>query len=68
MFDKKRLRNYGLWIAVIALLLDIGVYTGIIPSGDDEALMTFGQRVLEVLVFLGILSNPTRPGGKGFNL
>jgi len=68
MFEKKRFRNYGLWVAVIALLLDVGIYTGIVPASESETLMSFAQRALEVLVLLGIISNPTKPDGKGFNL
>lgn len=66
--QKKRLRNYGLWLAVIALFIDLGIYAGIIPASESGAITAFAQRGLEVLVLLGIISNPTKPDGKGFNL
>ncbi|MCI3922474.1 hypothetical protein MO973_19775 [Paenibacillus sp. TRM 82003] len=68
MFDKKRLGNYGLWVAVTALLIDLAIYSGLIPLSQEETITMFIQRTLEILITLGILSNPTNPNGKGFNL
>lgn len=68
MVDKKRFRNYGLWLAVSALFVDLAIYAGIIPASESQAITAFAQRGLEVLVLLGIISNPTNPNGKGFNL
>lgn len=68
MFNKKRLRNYGLWVAVIALVIDVLIYTGVVPTSESETLIGFAQRGLELLVLLGIVSNPTKPDGGGFNL
>lgn len=68
MFNKKRLRNYGLWVAVIALGTDVLIYTNVIPAAESETVTGFAQRGLELLVLLGIVSNPTKPDGGGFNL
>jgi uncharacterized membrane protein len=66
--NKQRLTNYGLWVALIALGIDIGVYSGLIPVTESAIINGFGQRILELLVITGILSNPTKPEAKGFNL
>ncbi|GIQ70782.1 holin [Xylanibacillus composti] len=66
--NKKRLRNYGLWAAVGALVIDVGIYAGFIPMSESEALNRFVISGLNVLVLAGIVSNPTKPDGKGFNL
>lgn len=67
MLEKKRFRNYGLWVALIALVTDILIYTGLIGFTYEQVEFVT-QRVLEILVLLGILNNPTKPDGKGFNL
>lgn len=68
MFNKQRLKNYGLWSAVFALVVDLLIYGGVIEVSQSEELKFFAQRLLEMFVLLGILSNPTKPDGKGFNL
>jgi uncharacterized membrane protein len=67
-FNKKRLRNYGLWVAVLSLVTNILIYSGVITVAESEELTAIVQRFLDLLVLLGILSNPTNPNGKGFNL
>ncbi|GIP35524.1 holin [Paenibacillus sp. J2TS4] len=67
MLGKKRWRNYGLWAALIALVTDILIYAGLISFTQEEVEFVT-QRILEILVLLGILNNPTSPAGKGFNL
>lgn len=67
MLDKRRFRNYGLWAALIALVTDILIYTGLITFTREEVEFVT-QRMLEILVLLGILNNPTHPQSKGFNL
>jgi uncharacterized membrane protein len=68
ILNKKRLRNYGMWAAVISLAADILIYAGVITVSESETLTSIAQRILELLVLLGIISNPTNPNGKGFNL
>lgn len=66
MFNKKRLRNYGLWVSVAALVL-LALQT----FGVDVAPDKYNQLVngaLGILVLLGVISNPTKPDGGGFNL
>ncbi len=64
--NKKRLKNHGLWVAVAALVLmalrAFGV--DVVESDYNEIV----NAVLGVLVLLGVISNPTKPGGSGFNL
>lgn len=54
MFDKNKLKNYGVWVAVFSalgmLLQDLNVY----PDHYAEII----NLVLTALVVLGILSNP----------
>lgn len=61
MFDKNKLKNYGVWVAVFSalglLLQDFNVY----PQHYAE----ITNLVLTALVVLGILSNPE--DGKWFN-
>lgn len=60
--DKMRYQNYGLWIAVAALVLmvlqDVGI--GISPERYQE----YVDKVMYILVLLGIISNPKE--GKWF--
>lgn len=66
--SKKRLRNRGLWVAIAALVLRILVHYGVIPEAESTVLMSFVEHGLDVLILLGIISNPTKPDGKTFNL
>jgi uncharacterized membrane protein len=47
---------------------NILIYSGVITVAESEELTAIVQRFLDLLVLLGILSNPTNPNGKGFNL
>ncbi|WIF95003.1 phage holin [Caminicella sporogenes] len=63
MLDKKRLRNYGLWVAVAAfipmLLEAFGL--NVLPENYNQLVKAF----LGILVLLGIINNPTTEN-KGF--
>jgi uncharacterized membrane protein len=63
MLDKKRLRNYGLWVAVAAfismLLESFGL--DVLPENYNQLIKSF----LGILVLLGIINNPTTEN-KGF--
>jgi len=65
---KRRLRNYGLWISIAALVIDILIYTGVITPSESETINLVVNRVLEILVLLGIINNPTKPDSPGYNL
>lgn len=65
---KTRYKNYGLWVAALALIVDILIYSGAIPISESEAVRVFINRGLEILILLGVISNPTNPDSKGFNL
>ena len=66
MFDKAKLKNYALWIAVVAfipmIVSALGDYDIFIqlPGNYDKLCVAF----LGILVFLGIINNPSN--GKGF--
>ena len=55
--DKSRLRNYGLWVSIAALIPMIlkGFGINILPENYDEIITT----ILSILVMAGILNNPT---------
>ena len=58
-----RLKNYGLWISIIALIPMICKSVGmdILPSNYNDAAMA----ILSIFVMLGIVNNPTTDN-KGF--
>ncbi|AJS59191.1 phage holin [Paenibacillus sp. IHBB 10380] len=72
--QKKRWRNYALWISVgsqVVLLLQlIGHLTGVFDLTDimKQDLLTVLNVFLGLLATLGILSNPTKPNSGGYNL
>ncbi|WP_336786971.1 hypothetical protein [Paenibacillus sp. MMO-177] len=66
--DKTRLRNVGMWLAIVSLVFDVLIFQGVLTPTDSEHWNTFIQRALEILVGLGVLSNPTNADNKGFNL
>lgn len=54
---KKRLKNYGLWVSVIALMPMIAQSFGtdILPDNYKE----LATAILYIFVLLGIVNNPT---------
>ncbi|MGL5822053.1 MAG: holin [Sarcina sp.] len=62
-FDWSRLKNYGLWVSVFALvpMLLQGAGVNILPDNYQ----TIVTAVLGILVTAGILNNPTT-SNKGF--
>ncbi|MEK5476996.1 phage holin [Paenibacillus sp. FSL R5-0407] len=71
---KKRWRNYALWVSVasqVVLLIQlIGHLTGLFILTDVMAqeILTAVDILLGILATLGIISNPTKPDSKGYNL
>lgn len=61
--DIKRLKNYGLWIAVIALIPMLCQSFGVkvLPENYKEV----ATAILGIFVLLGIVNNPTTDN-KGF--
>lgn len=55
--DKKRFKNYGLWLAIAALIPMIlnGFGINVLPSNYNEIV----NAILAILVMAGILNNPT---------
>lgn len=74
MIEKKRIRNYGFWTALIAQLLLVGqlgaklFFDYTIADETSVSVSLFANSILVVLSTLGIISNPTKPSSKGFNL
>lgn len=72
--NKKRWRNYGLWVSVVSQLLLlaqlIGHATGLYEITDSslQDIMTIVNVILGILATLGIISNPTKPNSGGYNL
>ncbi|GIO36188.1 hypothetical protein J41TS12_10490 [Paenibacillus antibioticophila] len=72
--NKKRWRNYALWISIISqallLLQLLGHVTGLYEITDimQQDIMTIVNVVLGLLATLGIISNPTKPDSGGYNL
>ncbi|EGT3616908.1 holin [Clostridium perfringens] len=63
MYDWSRLKNYGLWLSVFALIPLIleGFHISILPNNYSEIVTA----ILSILVMAGILNNPTT-NTKGF--
>lgn len=74
MLNKKRWKNYALWVSIVSQLLLliqlIGSITGAFTLTDimREDLLTVTNVFLGLLSTLGIVSNPTKPDGSGYNL
>lgn len=60
MFEqiKKSFRNYGTWVAILALIAFF--LTTFIPTFDNEVWEKGVQMFLAVLVALGVVSNPNK--------
>lgn len=72
--NKKRWRNYALWVSIVSQLLLliqlIGHLTGIFDLTDvmKQEILAITDVILGLLATLGILSNPTKPNSGGYNL
>ncbi|MNW63626.1 Bacteriophage holin [compost metagenome] len=72
--NKKRWRNYALWVSIVSqvllLLQLIGHITGLFDLSDimKNDILAVTDVLLGLLATLGIISNPTKPGGQGYNL
>ncbi|WP_251407063.1 MULTISPECIES: phage holin [Paenibacillus] len=74
MMNKKRWRNYALWISIVSqvllLIQLIGHLTGLFELTDvmKQNILTIVDVFLGLLATLGIISNPTKPDSGGYNL
>jgi uncharacterized membrane protein len=59
-----RFKNYGLWLAVASLALDVLMYSHVITVAQSNDIQALVQRGLEVLIVAGIINNPA--SGSGF--
>ncbi|MGM0846878.1 MAG: phage holin [Bacillota bacterium] len=62
--ENNRWQNKGLWVAVTSLVLYVLVNTGLVNATELGVWETAVDRLLEVLILAGILSNPKE--GTGF--
>lgn len=60
---QNRLKSPVFWAAIIAQVLTILVLTGVIGSETSEAINNVAAAVLQALVVLGVLNNPTNKAG-----
>jgi len=65
---KKRYKNYGLWVSVVALVVNVLIYTDVITISESETVTMLANRFLDILALAGIINNPTKPESKGYNL
>lgn len=63
---KKRFKNYGLWIAIASFVLLVLQTFGVDIAPEKYYELVNGA--LGILILLGIISNPTKPDSKNFNL
>lgn len=56
---QNRFKSPVFWAAIIAQVLTILVLTGVIGSETSEAINNVVAAVLQALVVLGVLNNPT---------
>lgn len=74
MTTKTRARNAAMWVSVISqillLLQLIGHISGLfdITEAMQNEILVGVDLVLGILATLGIISNPTKPDSKGYNL
>lgn len=74
MMNKKRWRNYALWVSIVSqvllLLQLIGHLTGLLDLTDvmKNDILAVTDVLLGLLATLGIISNPTKPDSGGYNL
>ena len=72
--NKKRWRNYALWVSIVSqvllLIQLLGHLTGLFDLTDmmKQDLLTVTDVLLGLLATLGIISNPTKPESSGYNL
>lgn len=59
-----RFKNYGLWAAIVAQVMAILSLTGVLTVSEVEMVNNVIAAVLQILVTVGILINPTTPGLK----
>lgn len=59
----ERLKNYGLWVALTAFVLDVCIFAGVIDVTQSQEIEMLVQRALEIAVVAGLLNNPSLGGG-----
>lgn len=63
MENQNRLKSPVFWTAIVAQVLSILVYAGIILPETSEAIKAVIASVCEILVVFGIFNNPTNKTG-----
>ncbi len=57
--EQNRWKSPVLWASVVAQILSILVMTGVIDTGLTETVNQVAAGVLQLLVLIGVLNNPT---------
>lgn len=57
--EQNRWKSPVLWMSVVAQILGILVMTGVIDTGLTETVNQVAAGVLQLLVLVGVLNNPT---------
>lgn len=74
MLAKQRWRNKALWMSIVAQIILIAQFWGgltglfVVTEQISAEILVAVDAILGLLVILGIVSNPTKPDGTGFNL
>ena len=59
MMNQDRLRSKVVWMAILAQVVIVMQVTGVLPVSDIEIVNTVVTAVIQVLVLIGVLNNPT---------
>ena len=61
--NQQRWKSPIVWAAVIGQLITLAITVGLIDTGAGEAVNNVTATVLQLLVVVGVLNNPTNQGG-----
>jgi len=59
MMNQDRLKSKVVWMAILAQVVIVMQVTGVLPVSDIEIVNTVVTAVIQVLVLIGVLNNPT---------
>lgn len=74
MLTKQRFRNYALWTSLVSQTLLVAqlvaklFFDYSITEDVSTGIVLLADAILVLLSTLGIISNPTKPDSKGYNL
>lgn len=59
MMNQDRLKSKVVWMAILAQVVIVMQVTGILPTSDIEVVNVVVTAIIQVLVLIGVLNNPT---------